>query len=80
MVASFQVREVPVRHGFGRFGEEGHQQRERAGGLQAGKLVIAGSAETAGETQAAVARLWSSFIFADGFERGSTRTWLSTAP
>ncbi|MFN7952139.1 MAG: hypothetical protein U0610_10470 [bacterium] len=51
-----------------------------AGGLQAGKLVIAGSAETAGETQAAVARLWSSFIFADGFERGSTRTWLSTAP
>ncbi len=51
-----------------------------AGGLQAGKLVVAGSAETAGESQAAVARLWSSFIFADGFERGSTRTWISTAP
>ena len=35
IVASLPVRQVPIAHGFGRFGEEVHEQRERAGGLEA---------------------------------------------
>lgn len=43
--------------------------------LQAGRLVIVGSADSASGTVGAAARFWSDLIFADGFERGSTASW-----
>ena len=43
--------------------------------LQAGRLVIVGSADSASGTVGAAARFWSDLIFADGFERGSPASW-----
>lgn len=48
--------------------------------LQAGALVIAGSADNGSETVGAVARFWSDLIFADGFERASSTGWSASAP
>lgn len=52
-------------------------ERASAIALQAGRPVIFGSALTPGGSRAIVLRLESAYIFADGFESGSTRRWIS---
>lgn len=48
--------------------------------LQGGKLLLGGSAATSTTAVGAVARLWISLVFSDGFERGSAGGWSAAAP
>lgn len=50
-------------------------ERARAIVLDAGRPVILGSAQTAPGMRAFAFRLENAYIFADGFERGSTAAW-----
>jgi uncharacterized delta-60 repeat protein len=47
---------------------------------QGGKISVVGIASVDGGFTVAAARVWSSYVFVDGFEWGSQAFWSSTAP
>lgn len=59
----------------------GLQDFARAATLHGGNLAIAGRVDTSGGPDTgAVARIWMSLIFTDGFERGTPTAWSRTHP
>jgi len=67
-----------VSFGFDLGGSENDQPI--AGALHAGRLVLAGRADTDDADVGAVARLTIALVFADAFERGTTGAWTAAAP